>query len=125
MQTSAGPDFGSLQGLDPDTCFLLTATALGQTIVALEQHVLSAALDVYLRDPFPDQAAGWGALLEGTAAEFFGPRDIYSMSYFLTVENKRWGARVAACRERAQAARAFRAARADGAKPITVQLASS
>ena len=106
MNSGSRLDDGSLLEAPADACFLLTTTAVGQTLVALEQHALQAALEVYASDPFPLQDADWPALLDGTLAAFFRPRDLYALSYFMTVAQKQWEARIAACRALAEARRA-------------------
>lgn len=122
-----GVDPGSLLpvagGPDPSLfCRLLAGTALGQTLVLLEQQVLRAALDVYTSDPFPLEPAGWDRLLEGSPGEFLAPRGLFALSYFLTVENRRWEARVAACRALSAAAREVRA---DGLEQVAAEARSA
>ena len=120
-----GESGGSTHDQVADTCFLLTTTAIGATVVALDQYLLQAAINVWLGDPFPLKEADWLELLDGSLADFFRPRDIYSMSYFLTVETKRWGSRISSCRALAEAARRFRAGRADGIEEIIAASAAA
>ena len=82
-----------------DTRFLLATTRAGRLHVMTQQRLLADALAVYHQDPFPTQPVAWAALLEGSLDAFLAPRDVYYLSYFLSLGTKRWWQRIRGVRE--------------------------
>ena len=113
----AGFDLGSLVAFPQgqadavevtEACFLVSSTAVGAAYSTLEQIALDAALWVYETDPFPEEPLDWSSLLNGTLGAFLRPRPMYFLSYFVSVQKKRWAERMRHCHALAWVARALR-----------------